>query len=367
MERLLDTIRSVAARVKKHGERRLGEQNTKAALVEPILEALGWDIREPDEVHREYKGKPQDCPVDYALKFRRKPRLFLEAKGLGEILADRRWVAQVLGYATVAGVEWCVLTDGNEYRFYNATASVDAEEKLLHHVRLTDVNAEEAARWLGLISRANLEQNRLDVLWMSHFVDRRVRAALLEKLTAPNRTVIRMVMERAPKLTSKQITDSIRRMDIRIDLPPALPQEVQPKTNGRGRSGKAAKGKRRGTPKRYDVELTDLLAAGVLRPNQRLTRRHKGQEIEAVLLPDGRVSVAGKAHASCSIAAQAALAAQTGQRRAINGWDFWQFSDEAGKPRTLSAARAAFLARREAAAGPTGVLRLASGASPPRA
>jgi hypothetical protein len=365
VERLLDTIRSVAARVKKHGERRLGEQNTKAALVEPLLEALGWDIREPDEVHREYKGKPQDCPVDYALKFRRKPRLFLEAKGLGEILADRRWVAQVLGYATVAGVEWCVLTDGNEYRFYNATASVDAEEKLLHHVRLTDVNAEEAARWLGLISRANLEQNRLDVLWMSHFVDRRVRAALLEKLTAPNRTVIRMVMERAPKLTSKQITDSIRRMDIRIDLPPALPQDVQPKADGRGRSGR--KGKRRGTPKTYNVELTDLLAAGVLRPNQRLTRRHKGQEIEAVLLPDGKVSVQGKPYASCSMAAQAALAVRTGQRRAINGWDFWQFSDEAGKPRTLSAARGAFLASREAGPGPAGGLRLAGGATVQRA
>jgi hypothetical protein len=27
-------------------------------------------------------------------------------------------------------VEWCVLTDGNEYRFYNASVPLDADEKL---------------------------------------------------------------------------------------------------------------------------------------------------------------------------------------------------------------------------------------------
>jgi predicted type IV restriction endonuclease len=70
---------------------------------QPILEALGWDIRDWDEVHREYRGKSVDSPVDYALKIMRTPRLFLEAKGLGEDLSDRKWVAQVLGYATVAG------------------------------------------------------------------------------------------------------------------------------------------------------------------------------------------------------------------------------------------------------------------------
>lgn len=126
--RLQETIALVVARVRRFQDRTLGEQNTKASLIEPVLEALGWDIRDPDEVHREFKPTPKDCPVDYALKLLRKPRLFVEAKGLGETLSDRKWIAQVLGYATVAGVEWCVLTDGDEYRFYNATAAVDAEE-----------------------------------------------------------------------------------------------------------------------------------------------------------------------------------------------------------------------------------------------
>src|SRR3954463_7013898 len=106
--KLQGAIRSVVEKIRRFQDRNLGEQNTKASLVEPVLEALGWDIRDPDEVHREFKPVPGDKPVDYALAILRKPRLFVEAKGLGEMLSDRRWIAQVLGYATVAGVEWCV-------------------------------------------------------------------------------------------------------------------------------------------------------------------------------------------------------------------------------------------------------------------
>jgi hypothetical protein len=82
--------------------------------------------------------------VDYALCLGREPRLLVEAKGLGESLSDHRWIAQVLSYATVAGVEWCILTDGNEYRFYNAAARVPAEEMLFHRLKLTECSEDEA-------------------------------------------------------------------------------------------------------------------------------------------------------------------------------------------------------------------------------
>ena len=108
-----ETLSRIAERISKYAQRGLGEQNTKASLIEPLLAALGWDVQDPDEVHREYKKKSKDKPVDYALKVVREPRLLIEAKGLGQNLSDRRWVSQVLSYAVVVGVEWCVLTDGN--------------------------------------------------------------------------------------------------------------------------------------------------------------------------------------------------------------------------------------------------------------
>jgi hypothetical protein len=62
-----------------------------------------------------------------------------------------------------------MLTDGNHYRFFNATAAVDAEEKLFCEVKLSEGDLAEASRILSLISRSNLEENLLDVLWENYF------------------------------------------------------------------------------------------------------------------------------------------------------------------------------------------------------
>ena len=61
--KLRERLQTLIPRILKDRDRRLGEQNTKATLIEPTLEALGWDIRDWDEVHREYRGKGSDSPV----------------------------------------------------------------------------------------------------------------------------------------------------------------------------------------------------------------------------------------------------------------------------------------------------------------
>ena len=48
--KLEETIQIVVGKIRKFQDRNLGEQNTKASLIEPILEALGWDVRDPDDV-----------------------------------------------------------------------------------------------------------------------------------------------------------------------------------------------------------------------------------------------------------------------------------------------------------------------------
>jgi predicted type IV restriction endonuclease len=89
-ERLIPTLEHLASRLRGYRGRVLGEQNTKSTLIEPLLESLGWDTRDFDEVHHEFKPRRADRPVDYALQLHAKPVVFLEAKGLGENLNDRR-------------------------------------------------------------------------------------------------------------------------------------------------------------------------------------------------------------------------------------------------------------------------------------
>ena len=96
---LTDVLPRLRNRIQKIRNRKelVGEQNTKAALIDPLLSALGWDMEDIDEVSREYRRKPQDNPVDYALFMLRSPRLFVEAKGLEKDLSDRKWISQILG------------------------------------------------------------------------------------------------------------------------------------------------------------------------------------------------------------------------------------------------------------------------------
>ena len=345
-EGIRDVVRSITARIRRFKDRKLGEENTKATMIEPVLEVLGWDIRDPDEVHREFKSKTRDRPVDYALKLLRKPRLFIEAKGLGMNLSDRKWVSQILGYATVAGVEWCVLTDGDEYRFYNATAPVDAEEKLFCRIRLSEDDGQEVVRTLNLISRGNLEENLLDVLWEAHFVDRRVKDTILNLLATADKSLIRLIRKRHQRLLPKEIADSIRRLEVTIDSPVrTVTPPARPATRRRQRPApKRRAGKR--TRIDFGVKVTELIEAGVLKPPVPLFRKYKGEVLKAVLLPNGAVEFRGKRCDSLSSAGEQARAAVTGRKMNTNGWSFWQYRAEGGTVRTVADARGDFLARR---------------------
>ena len=84
-------------------------------LVEPLLAALGWDTGDLDAVEREYRVY-DNTSLDYALKIDGKPRLFVEAKGIGKNLDDKQFIAQTVNYANNEGVLWCVLTNGLVYR-----------------------------------------------------------------------------------------------------------------------------------------------------------------------------------------------------------------------------------------------------------
>lgn len=343
---LTSAIAQLAEQIRKYRDKAIGEQNTKASLIEPLLECLGWNIRDLDFVHREYRTKSRDKPVDYALKLLRQPRLFIEAKGLGEDLSERRWVTQVLGYATVAGVEWCVLTDGNEYRIYNAAVALDAEEKLFRKVCIADEDSAIVSSTLHLISRSNLEENLLDAHWKAHFVDRRVKAAIGEMIESAHPGLIRLIRKHVPSLTAKAISGSLARLDVKIE-PPVIPIPQPHRVPARPARPRAPRsvGGRKGTRRDVGVALSELIAAGALKAPLALFRRYKGRQMEAMLLPDGKVQFAGATYDTCSTAAENARGTVTGRRMNTNGWTFWQYDDD-GVKRELAYARARFVRER---------------------
>lgn len=235
-------VEALKAQVRSYKARRvkLSEADTLRVLITPLLEALGWATREVEEVRNEYRHERADNPVDVALFLNRTPVLFVEAKALGESLDERRWMVQTINYANTSGVEWCVLTNGNEYRFYKVHAQVQVEDKLFIAIVLDDDTPTELkARKLALIGRERMGQRAIDDLWTKWRVDRQV-AALFEALPSDD-TFLRLVAKKSEgRLRIPEIRESLRRATIRIDYPafadvveapgaePAIAESIEP-------------------------------------------------------------------------------------------------------------------------------------------
>jgi predicted type IV restriction endonuclease len=360
------TVRGLRARIAQVRGRSAGvnEQNTKRVLITPLLEALGWDVLDLDEVQNEYRTKPQDNPVDYAMFLRRSPCLFFEAKALGQPVNDRRWVGQNVGYASVAGVDWCVLTNGDEYRLYNAHAPVDADEKLFRAVRLSDeTQHDHTVETLSLLSKAKMQDKQIDALWAAHFVDRRVKAAL-EALLAGDDALVRLVARTAGGgLTPTDIRQALARADVRVTFPQA-PRPPVPRATGRTRAGatggsagrgNGAVGLQRPKPRpkadqgrngrsagatggQRGVTMADLIATGIIAAPLGLEVTFKGRELRAQVAADGSVLYDGRRFASPSLAGAAAV-----ERPTCNGWTFWRYRDPAdGELKVIDTLRARY-------------------------
>lgn len=106
---VLEEVRQVALA----NRRSLGssEAATRAALIDPILRCLGWNIENPNMVEVE-KSLPH-ARIDYLLlDADAKPSLVVEAKALGKDLAGDEILISLFSYAVKAEVLDVILTDG---------------------------------------------------------------------------------------------------------------------------------------------------------------------------------------------------------------------------------------------------------------
>jgi hypothetical protein len=356
MNDLATALIQVRDRIAKHRGPGIGEENTKHALIEPVLRALGWDLEDLDEVRCEFKLKQADNPVDYALFVHGNLRLFVEAKALSENLD--KWANQVMGYAGVAGiVEWIVLTNGNEYRIYNAHAPVPVNQKLFKRVVLADDEPDTISTLL-LLSKAQLQGTVIDALWSQHFVDRQVKQAV-EGLSGivPSADLVRLVRKLAPTLSLADVRQSLGRATLSLVYQAAQPAPVLPpaqKTPASSTAAPAAAAPQQAaspdkTPWRH-VTLRDLISSGTVRPPLDIETTYKGHRLVARIEANGSVTWDGTAYDSISIAGAMARKSIVGappgrEYPPTNGWTFWRFKDSDGRLAFVDALRQRHFAR----------------------
>lgn len=328
---LANTIQTVSERLGALGGRRsLGEQDTKRKLIEPVLATLGWDLGDLDLVSCEYKHNRKDLPVDYAFFSGGRPVMFLEAKAIGLPIDDHKWMAQIVNYANSAGVEICVLTNGDEYRIFNTHAKVPLQQKQVAAASISQGQAADVLDVLACLALPALLEQRIIRRWEQEQLENSVRQALTELVQSRDRKLVNLLAASLKdKIGVQHLMDLLSRASISVSF--TSTQKTQPRPR-RAIGGDAA-GSKLPTPRvqgpRSAVRPEDLLSAGLLAAPLELTKLYKKRLLKAVLNSDGSVSFGGARHNSLSVAAGYARNSVIGVPAdgrlyyETNGWEFW--------------------------------------------
>jgi predicted type IV restriction endonuclease len=105
------------------------EMLVRYAVVDPLLRALGWELDNPEQVIPEYKT--ERGRADYALFIKEKnplrPVAFIEVKAWSKL--DDETLRQTATYAVDEGVNYIVITDGDQWTLYDMYKNIPLKDK----------------------------------------------------------------------------------------------------------------------------------------------------------------------------------------------------------------------------------------------
>jgi len=118
------------------------EEAVKQGLILPVLQILGWNVFDINEVRPEYSsGRGR---VDYALLLGSQPAVFLEAKNALATLSGEHQ-EQLLNYAFHEGVKLAVLTNGATWEFYLPLFSGNWQQRKVYTIDIEQQDIGETA------------------------------------------------------------------------------------------------------------------------------------------------------------------------------------------------------------------------------
>lgn len=143
----------------------INESQTIDWLIAPMLRDLfEWDREDPEEVKPQWRkltDGEKENPVDFALFIpnQSKPIALVEAKRLNEKLVGKP-VSQAISYCISANVRWAILTNGLEWKVYDALdlTKDDLTDRLLFQVNMLDfIENRSGINNVDLISKSKIE------------------------------------------------------------------------------------------------------------------------------------------------------------------------------------------------------------------
>ena len=130
------------------------EASTKQAIILPIIQLLGWNTSDIDEVTPEYTV--ENKRVDYSLRLNNKNEFFVEVKKPSEDLENHQ--EQLLVYSFGRGVELATLTNGITWWFYlPMQKNVIWSDRKFYAIDISQQNSDDIAnKFIDLLSKDNV-------------------------------------------------------------------------------------------------------------------------------------------------------------------------------------------------------------------
>ena len=183
----------------------LDEANVKQGVILPVLQALGWDPFDIEEVKPEHSVGSRR--VDYVLRPDGRNKVFLEAKRPNENLGNH--APQLLDYSFREGVSLAVLTNGLNWWFYLPLREGSWDERRFGVIDLRNQDVSQTADSLiDFLSRENVRsgtavqhaESHLANLWKARRIDETLPRAWKQLIADPDDLLLVLLNEKVKEL-----------------------------------------------------------------------------------------------------------------------------------------------------------------------
>lgn len=296
---------------------RLNETSTKQAIVLKLLNALGWNVFDIDEVRPEYGVESKR--VDYALLINHSPKVFIEVKKVGESLENHQ--EQLLSYSFEEGVGLAVLTNGISWWFYLPLKEGTWKQRRFYTINLLEQDKEKVAqKFFDLLSKENIKTGKAlkvaEQIYKEKIQKFEIRKAIPRAwnklLIEPDELFVELLAEITEKLCGYKPEESDIREFLREHLDSFLVDELTVSGNRKRYSSKNVRLK--GNLYMTKQEKVKLPPDGTL-----CRFKYKGKFYFGKIL-NQRIVVEGIGEFSSLSTAATAIT-----KNSVNGWRVWEF------------------------------------------
>ena len=184
----------------------LDEAGVRARVIDRILERLGWETFDRNEVKSEYPVS--GGLVDYALLVDGAPKVFIEAKRPSEGLGFHQ--DQLVTYSAKRGVPLAVLTNGLDWWFYLPLKEGEFEARRFCKLNISNLDSSETCDLLiKFLARENVfsgvavenAEARLTQLQEARRVDKALPLAWEELIAGPDDLLVDLINDKVKRLS----------------------------------------------------------------------------------------------------------------------------------------------------------------------